>query len=652
MEKLTALNKPLKLGKLTVKNRVWNSPLWTRSAYVTGEVSDRTIAHYVARARGGAGMITTEGVAVDGNHHWHEAQMRLDDDCFIPGHRRLVEEVHLYNVPIICQLHHAGMFGTDPVSPSGVPCADMGKIGIFIEPRVLTTAEVEKIRDKFIAAAARAQEAGYDGVEIHGATAYLLEQFFSPHNNKRNDKYGGSLERRMELALEILRGIRKVCGPDYIVGYTGADCDMVEGGITRDQTVALAKALEREGLTYFDIQTDGTYETFHLITASAGYRRQPIGQFDKTAFYKSVLNIVVTTRGAGEYDPAAWNEAFASNKCDAVKLGKQMLADPDVASKAISGHTEDIRPCIKCGNCLYSGEISAHQLTCSVNPGCGRYEEPVTHAAEKKKVLVIGGGPAGLEAARVSAERGHEVVLAEKSGRLGGNLYVASLPVGKSQFISWIDWCSLQCRKLGVKIMMETAADEKLVEEYQPDVIFLATGSVPSVPPIKGIDGKQIVKAETVLEKESIPHGRVIVAGGGEVGLETADYVMSQHLADSLTIIEMQSDVGMDMNPMDKAVLFGNDQLFPSYFRQGMKILTSTKIQEFREGSVLVMDNQFREYELPADLVILAMGYRAENSLYEKLKELCGHVYLIGDAVKARKLVDAIYQANYFARKI
>ena len=354
---VSGLVKPLKLGRLSIKNRIWNSPLWTRTAHVDGEVSDRTIAHYEARARGGCGVISTEACAVDEDHHWITPQIAIWDDKFLPGHRRLVEAIHAYNTPIICQIHHSGMFGTNPVSPSGVPCADLGKVGEFIQSRELTIEEIEAIRDKFIAAACRAQAVGYDGVEVHGATAYLLEQFFSPHNNHRTDKYGGSLEGRMQLAIEIIAGIRAACGPDFIVGYCGADCDWVEGGITRDQTSALVVALEKVGLSYFDLQTDGTYETFHKIECSAGYRRQPIGQFDKTAYYKSILSIPVTTRGSGEYDPEHWNAAFLNDECDAIRLGKQILADPDTPNKAVSGDWEAIRTCIKCGKAMIVSEF-------------------------------------------------------------------------------------------------------------------------------------------------------------------------------------------------------------------------------------------------------------------------------------------------------
>lgn len=643
------LTKPLKLGRLTIKNRIWNSPLWTRTASVTGEITERTIAHYEARAKGGCGVITTEACSVDGRHTWTTPQIGIHDIKFLPGHRRLVEAIHAYNIPIICQIHHAGMFGIDPVSPSGIKCADLGKVGEFIESRILTIEEIEEIRDMFIAAACRAQAVGYDGVEVHGATAYLLEQFFSPHNNHREDKYGGSVEKRAALAVEIVAGIRAACGPDFIIGYCGADCDWVDGGITRDQTSVLVQMLEKAGLSYFDLQTDGTYETFHRVECSAGYRRQPIGQFDKTKYYKSILNIPVTTRGAGEYDPEHWNDAFLNDRCDAIRLGKQCLADPEVANKAVSGDWENIRTCIKCGNCINSGEVMPYELSCAINPGLGRFEKPIVPAYVKKNVVVIGGGPAGIEAARVSALRGHKVTLIEQKEDIGGNLYIASLPISKEPFRNYINWGKEQFKRLGVDVRLNTKATKELIDELKPDTVFVAVGSKPLMPPVPGIDNTSLLKAEDVLKGDAIPHGNIVVAGAGEVGLETADLIMTRDKPESLTIIEMKPDLGMDMNPMDKAMLFANAGLFPTHFRNGMRPMVSTRITEFKDGAVCVVDAEGKEMEIPADSVVLAMGYTSDNSL---AAELSGEydVKVIGDAAKVGKIVTAIYQANLMAK--
>lgn len=289
----------IRIGALVAKNRIWMSPMWTRFATVEGEVTQTLIDHYVARAKGGIGLITLEATAVDPRHVWREPEIAIHADKFAPRLRRLVEVIHMYDVPVIVQLHHCGMFGTDPVAPSDVAAYELGAGG-YIQPRALSLAEIEEIMGLFIEAAVRAQEIGFDAVEVHGASAYLLEQFFSPRSNRRTDKYGGSLENRMLLPVEIVRGIRQRCGPDFPVGYTCVDSDLHPDGIVIDDTIAFAKVLEREGISYFDLQMTGTYETYHWEKARGFCRRQKRGQFDISERFKRELRIPVTTRTCGD----------------------------------------------------------------------------------------------------------------------------------------------------------------------------------------------------------------------------------------------------------------------------------------------------------------------------------------------------------------
>ncbi|MBR3127188.1 MAG: FAD-dependent oxidoreductase, partial [Solobacterium sp.] len=365
--------------------------------------------------------------------------------------------------------------------------------------------------------------------------------------------------------------------------------------------------------------------------------------------YKSILHIPVTTRGAGEYDPEHWNTAFLNDECDAIRLGKQLLADPDTANKAVSGDWENIRTCIKCGNCINSGEVMPFELSCAVNPGMGRYEKPVEPAWVKKNVVVVGGGPAGIEAARVSALRGHKVTLIEKNEDIGGNLYVASLPISKETFMNYINWGKEQFRRLGVKVMLNTEATPELIDSLQPDTVFLATGGKPAMPPIPGIDNPKLIKAEDVLKGKAEIGRNVIVAGAGEVGIETSDLIMVKYQPESLTLIEMRPDLGMDMNPMDKAMLFANGALFPTHFQNGLRPMVNTRITAFREDGVTAVDAEGNAMEIPADTIVLAMGYVSEKSLAEKLSGKYD-VKVIGDAAKVSKIVTAIYQANLFAR--
>lgn len=644
-----ALAQPLKIGKLVVKNRIWQSPLWTRTAEASGEVGERMIAHYEARARGGCGLVTQEAVAVDPAHTWIEAQARIDDDRFGPGLHRLIERVHTHDTAIIAQLHNAGMFGRDPISPSGVACYSIGE-GHYIQPRVLSVSEIEDIRELFIQAAVRAMKVGYDGVELHGSTAYLLEQFFSPHNNRRVDKYGGDVYGRMRLALEILSGIRKQCGPDFVVGYSGVDSDLVEGGISRDDNLKLARALENEGLSFFDLQSSGTYETFHLPQAPGG-PRQKRGEIDVVEIYKKELGIPVTCRATGETDPDVWDAAVAAGKVDAVRFGRSMLADPDYARKALTGHQEDIRYCIQCGNCKLSGVMNPWNMSCSVNPDMGNGEPRVERSMEKKKVVVAGAGPAGLEAARVCALRGHEVVLLEKKDHVGGNAYIGSLPVGKADLNRYAVWAERACRQLKVDIRLGTDADGASIEAEKPDVVILATGSCPAKPEIAGINGKNVVTAEEVLLGKMEKAERAVVLGGGEVGLETADYILEKGLAAHVDIIEMREDVGMDMNGMDKGMLM--DFVFPPFIMKGqLGILTRTCVMEIGEKSVKVLGSRGEVTQVEADRIVLAMGYRPEKGLKPVLEEKGIPYIAVGDAVKPRRIWEAVHHANTLARNI
>lgn len=646
----SVLAKPLQIGRIVAKNRIWLSPMETNTCDVNGELTDVQLAHYEARARGGAGMIIQEFTAVDGRYTVRPIQLRIDDDKYKVRLSRLVDAVHAYGTPIICQLHNAGMFSSqDQISPSGVACYDLGK-GHYIQPRVMTVAEIEEARDKFIEAAVRAKEIGYDGVELHGATSYLLAQFFSGYNNKRTDKYGGSLEGRMTLALEIVRGIRQACGSDYPIGYTMCYNDWLPGGSNVEDCMVFAKKLIQAGMTFLDFQTEGTYETFHLEECASGGRRQKNGLFDIVKLFKKELLVPISCRSAGLYDPDEWERAVAAGEVDAVRVAKPHLADPELAGKVLSGRKEDVRFCIKCGTCLDSAVVKHMALNCALNAGCAHGEEPLVPAYEPRKVLVIGAGPAGLEVARVAALRGHKVTLWEKQDHVGGNLYIASLPIGKEMFDNFNVWAERQCRKAGVEICLNQEATLENVKAFAPETVILATGANPIKLSVKGVDQPHVVLAQDAL-KGAVPIGKkVAVIGGGEVGIETADAMLYKNIADEVTIVEVMSAIGRDMAGRDKTALMGNQ--FPKYMPDRLHIMVDTKLDEIKEHSIVLEDKNWKYTELPVDTVILATGYRSERSLYEGLQELVDVVYVIGDANRPRKIVNAIHEGNKFGRLV
>jgi 2,4-dienoyl-CoA reductase-like NADH-dependent reductase (Old Yellow Enzyme family)/NADPH-dependent 2,4-dienoyl-CoA reductase/sulfur reductase-like enzyme len=649
-KELKHLAAPLRMGNIRAKNRLWEAPSWTRMASVDGEVTERLIDHYVARAKGGVGLICTEAVAVDPRHTWIEPQIRIDDNKYLPGLRRLVDAVHRYDVPIVCQLHVAGMFGINPISPSGVPAYDFAQQ--LIKPSVLSIGEIEEIRDMFIEGAVRAHEVGFDGVELHGGAAYLLEQFFSAHNNRRNDAYGGSLGNRMRLAIEILQGIRKRLGTDYAVGYTNPDTDAIPGGITPEDSLVFAKTMESEGISYWDLVIPGTYETFHLPEIEGVVRKQRRGQWDRAANYKKVLQIPVVARTISSVDPEIWDSMIGQGKLDAVRATRPLFADPNLPNKAFAGKCEDIRKCLTCNECLDAGVAKPYMVQCAVNYGLGRGEAinfAMPPAAVPKKVLVVGGGPGGLEAARVAALRGHKVTLMEKQAHLGGETKIAALTLDKDVLAEFIAWEEKECRKAGVTIELGKEATAAVVEKFGADAVFIATGATPAKPPIPGIDKAHVFTARQVLQREAVFGKKIVIAGAGAVGIDMTEFIIQNKLAEDVTILDQvpMAAFGNGMAGIDRAYYFVN--IFPTL---GLKAISDSLIEEITDTAVVAVDKKWHKHEIPADTVILALGYTPDNNLYEVLRGKVKELYVIGDAIKSRNILSAVHDGAYFAERI
>jgi NADPH-dependent 2,4-dienoyl-CoA reductase/sulfur reductase-like enzyme len=541
------------------------------------------------------------------------------------------------------------MFGRNPIAPSNVVAYGLGHEDI-VQPRSLSIPEVEELRDIFIKCAVRAERAGFDGVQIHGATGYILEQFFSPHNNRRTDKYGGSLQGRMQLALEIVRGMRKQLGPDYPIFYTFPCTDLIPGGIGVEDSLAFAKALEREGVSSIDI-TIATYETFHWEGGRGSTRRQKQGLFDMSKEFKKELTVPVTTRTFGEYNPEAWEDAVASGAADAVFVGRLSWTDTSIGNKILEGRVKDIRPCINCNYCNETVNIGVWKGDCAVNPGLGRGEEnAIKPASVAKKVLVIGGGPGGLEAARMAASRGHSVTLMEKEAKLGGMVLTACLAIGIEEYLKpLIEWEERQCKKLGVKIQLNKEVKLTDVQNFKPEAVIVATGATPLIPPeFSAIKPKShVVLAEDVLNGSAKVKGKVVVVGGGLVGMETAEFILVKGLAKDVTIIEKLPTLMVGADPIFKAYFMRN--VLP---KLSLKVFTSMNIAQIAGSALVVFDQKGQRYEFEADNVVLAVGYTPNRALYETLVGKFPEVYNIGDSRKPRKITDAIHEAWYVAQQI
>lgn len=653
MNQFKVLAEPIKIGSIQLKHRLIQGPMWTRFCTVNGEVTQQMLDYYSLRAKNGAAMVVIESTAVDRRYGWEMATLVLDDLEMEPGYARLVELIHLHGIPAVAQLINVGAFSPkDPISPSGVASVMHGAVGV-VQSRVMSLEEIEEQRGKFITAAVLAKEAGCDGVLVHGATSYLLHQFISPYTNKRTDKYGGSPENRMRLPLEIVRGIRQKCGPDFVIGYTiVADELLPSGGLTLEDTVAFAKVLEQEGVDYIDSMV-GMYETFATSERSPGHSKYTrFGAWEQTKAFKKAIKIPVSHRAQGDYDPVSWEKHLVAGDADFIQLAKQTLCDPEIYNKILEGRLEDIRECTCCLHCLESMIIQHYQVECALNPETGRERDyAIQRVSKPKKVLVVGAGPGGLEAARVAALQGHEVTLMDKETEPGGNLRFITLCLDNEPYGRFRDWEVRKCKEAGVKIELSKEATLGTIQAAKPDVVILAIGAPERIiPDIPGISKPHVVTPEDVLTGKARVGEKVVVIGGNRVGVDVAYTIVKKGLAKSLTIVEPKPvpAVGYDMETLN--MLMQTIIMLP---KLGVQALTGTQVEEVTDNSVAVVDPEGKKSKIEADTVVLSMGYAApDQALYKALTGKVKELYAIGDCVKPRRVSDAVHEAAFVARQI
>ncbi len=637
MNKFEHYLSPVQIGNLTLRNRGVMPAMVTNYSNADGSVTDRLIAYHEARAKGGVGLIIVEAAYIDWVGKGFPNQIGIDKDTLIPGLKKLVESVHRHGAKIAIQLHHAGreadprVTKTEVVAPSAIPCPVVQAV-----PKALTIAEIKEVVNKYKAAAERAKEVGFDAVELHGTHGYIINQFLSPVSNHRTDEYGGSAENRMRFPLEVVEAVRNGVGNDYPVIYRIASEEFLPGGLQLEDALTFSKILVEHGVNALHV-SGGTYASDRSSSGSDDI----LGVYvESAAAIRRAINRAIPVIVANRIKtPQFADEIIGSGKADLISAGRAVLCDADYYNKIREGCEEDIRICLSCNHC--TGElVSGHPVSCACNPMTGNESayDLQAPAEEKKKVLVVGGGPGGMEAAYIAASRGHTVTLYEKNGYVGGNIIPSSKPPYKSEMMSAVDFMSHMLEKEHVTVKLNTEADIDSIRREGADTVIVACGSSPIIPGIPGVEEDYVFTAEDVLLGRKTPGQKVAVIGGGSVGVETAELLASQNK--EVCIVEMADEIFSDLSPVQKAGAMGRIGRF------AMRILAGEKVLGIREHSV-VTDKQVIGN---VDSVILAIGYRSNNRLARELQEAKINCLEIGDAVRPRKIYQAVtegFEAAY-----
>lgn len=634
----------IEIGNLKLRNRTVMGPMGTGFADPeTNFPTEQMAAYYGERAKGGTGLIIVEQTVVEKRGIWSPKGGGIWSDDSIPHWKKVVNAVHDNGGTIAIQIGHLGRStsstinaGQQPIAPSAVPCHMMQEM-----PQRMTVDDIENFKWQYVEGVKRALEAGFDAIEIHLTHGYLLASFLSGRTNKRVDKYGGTLENRMRLPLELINEVKEAAGSEVPILARLASHE-ANNGRTLEETRVIAKALEEAGLDALDISAGSFSELEWEIPP---YYFGPACNAENIEKIKDSLSIPVIMNGRIT-EPRQANQLIADNRTDLVGINRALIADPYWVKKTKNDELDKIKRCIGCTRCideLFSSEDQS--LKCTVNPVVGKEAKFKLNPRDKKKqVLVAGGGPTGLQAAKTAAVRGHDVTLLEKENRLGGQIKAAAIPPQKYEIASLITTLITQAEAAGVKIKKNKKVTPEIVEEYNPDTVVVATGAEPLIPDFPGNDKEIICTAIDVLEGRVFPGDKVVIVGGGMVGCETGIYLTDYNK--EIHIIEM-----LDEPAPEEGVLV-RPHILREMERRDINVSVETKLIKIRENTLLC-EHKGSEIEITdVNNVVFACGMRKENSLEKNIRDTDREVYTAGDAKTPAKILEALRSGLEIGNKI
>ncbi|HCL80115.1 MAG TPA: NADH:flavin oxidoreductase, partial [Synergistaceae bacterium] len=623
-------------GPLTIRNRAVMSPMGTDFANPDGTASMRLIRYYQERARGGTGLIINEYTGVDHVDSIPSPHnLRISADFHIASLEMLTDAVHAYGAHIFAQIHHGGstskpaLTGRQSLSASAMPIAPGAPV-----PRAMTLEEIASVQQKFIDAAVRCKKAGYDGIELHGAHSYLIGQFFSPYYNKRTDAYGGSFENRMRFIAEIIRGIRAALGKRFPISVRINGDEMtpqIPDTLTLEDGLEIGRYLEAQGIDVLNVSNGSA------LNGNANcdpYSYTPGWKKHVARAFKEALKIPIIATNTIK-DPAFAEQMLEEGVCDFVGLGRSQIADPDFVRKAKEGREDEIRQCIGCMVCRERLLAKGLSVVCAINPRMGREHLYPEYRKDggKRPVCVVGGGPAGMEAARVLAERDFSVVLFEKEPELGGALNLADKPPHKELITRLTRTMERQLEVLGVDVRCGAEATPEMVRSLSPAAVFVAAGSTPIVPRCDGADRPNVHTAEDVVAGKVRLSGRVAVIGTGMTGLETAEMLGEAGCA--LVLVEMLPEMGSGVFAVIRNDILGRIMAMKP------EVYTGHRLVSIGEGSIRMEKADGEVVETKVDHVVLSLGIVPRSDVVKAFEEVCGTVIPIGDADRTGRIYEA-----------